>query len=171
MRALVAGDLRLEPQTADHADEMFVVLSDPAIYTYENAPPASVDALRERYRRLESRRSADGREHWLNWVIRLASGELAGYVQATVMADGRAFIAYELASAHWGQGIARRAVQPVIDELVSHYGVTGLAAVAKRSNARSIGLLRRLGFTEAAPGSRARETVEADEVVFERPIG
>ena len=44
MRALRTARLRLEPQRAAHADEMFQVLSDPAIYTYENAPPTSLQA-------------------------------------------------------------------------------------------------------------------------------
>src|SRR5438105_11650934 len=73
----------LEPQLPIHAEQMFEVLSDPAIYEYENEPPASVDWLRARFARLESRQSPDGCEKWLNWVIRLPSSELAGYVQAT----------------------------------------------------------------------------------------
>jgi RimJ/RimL family protein N-acetyltransferase len=143
---------------------MFVVLSDPAIYRHENQPPTSPEALRERYRRLESRCSADGREQWLNWVIRLPSGELAGYVQATVKPDGRTAIAYELASRHWGQGIARRAVQAMIDEVVAQHGATLLYAIAKSGNARSIGLLRRLGFTDAS--SWLHIPVDADEVLM-----
>lgn len=62
MRTIATARLALEPQVAAHADEMFVVLADPAIYEHENEPPASVEWLRERYRRLESRRSPDGRE-------------------------------------------------------------------------------------------------------------
>jgi hypothetical protein len=62
MRVLETGALTLEPQTAAHAEEMFRVLSDPAIYEYENDPPASLEWLRARFERLESRRSPDGRE-------------------------------------------------------------------------------------------------------------
>ena len=39
MNILHTPDLTLLPQTAAHAPAMFDVLSDPAIYTYENAPP------------------------------------------------------------------------------------------------------------------------------------
>ena len=74
MRTLETAALTLEPLTVRHADEMFAVLGDPAIYEYENEPPASLDALRRRYAALESRRSPDGSEGWLNWVIRLPSG-------------------------------------------------------------------------------------------------
>src|SRR5262245_56366218 len=90
MRVIEAAGVTLEPQVAAHADAMFAVLSDPAIYEHENAPPASADALRDRYRKLETRRSGDGRQEWLNWVVRLADGELTGYVQATVYPDEHA---------------------------------------------------------------------------------
>ena len=71
MRALNAGLCSLEPLVAAHAAQMFEVLSDPAIYEFENEPPRSPELLAQRYERLESRRSTDGAEQWLNWVIRL----------------------------------------------------------------------------------------------------
>ena len=168
MRALGAAGLTLEPQTAAHAAEMFVVLSDPAIYTYENAPPASVEWLRERFAKLETRRSGDGAEQWLNWVIRLPSSELIGYVQATVRTDSSAGIAYELASAYWGRSLARRAVTAMMGELGSRYGVTRFTAVAKRANFRSTRLLERLGFAAGSEELRARLGADPDEVVMWR---
>ena len=93
MRAVVTADLTLEPQTAAHAEQMFVVLGDPAIYEYGNQSPSSLEWLRERFPKLESRCS-----------------ELAGYVQATVQANGHASIACVLSSASWGRGLARRAM-------------------------------------------------------------
>jgi ribosomal-protein-alanine N-acetyltransferase len=168
MRMIETPGLALEPQVAAHADEMFAVLCDPAIYEHENAPPPSVEWLRERYRRLETRRSADGREEWLNWVIRLPSSELIGYVQATVHADGRAAIAYELASRYWGRGLARAAVEAMIDELVARHGVHTLTAVLKRTNARSLRLLERLGFAPAPPDLHALREIEAGEILMQR---
>jgi ribosomal-protein-alanine N-acetyltransferase len=152
MRTLHADALVLEPLEARHAAEMFSVLSDPAIYEFENGPPESVEALEHRYRCLESRASADGSEQWLNWVVRLPSGELAGYVQATVYADGTAWVAYELASRHWRRGIGRAAVTAMIAELAGRHGVQTCLAVFKTRNFRSRGLLEALGFS-AGPGA------------------
>ena len=165
MRPLATPRLTLEPQCAAHAEAMFAVLADPAIYTYENEPPASLEWLRRRFAALEARRSPDGREQWLNWVLRQHSGELIGYVQATVGAEGRAFIAYELASAHWGRGLAREAVEAMIDELAARYGVHMLVAVFKRANTRSRRLLERLGFMPAAAAA-----AEPDEDIMERAM-
>ena len=148
---------------------MFVVLSDPAIYEFENEPPASVEALASRYRRLEARKSPDGRQIWLNWVIRLASGRLAGYVQATVLQSGRAYVAYELASAHWRQGIGSSAVSAVLGELEANYGVTQFVAVLKSRNFRSLALLRRLGFVPATSEQTAQFGTEPDERAMVKP--
>jgi ribosomal-protein-alanine N-acetyltransferase len=166
LRPLLAPHCTLEPQVAAHAPEMFRVLSDPAIYEFENEPPASEAWLTERYRRLESRGSADGSEHWLNWVVRLPSGELAGYVQATVLPSGVSLIAYELASRHWRQGIGRSAVRAMLDELRTQYGVHTFVAVLKARNFRSEGLLRRLGFVPASAEQAAAHRDEADELVM-----
>ena len=168
MRVIETDHLRLEPQTAAHADEMYVVLGDPAIYTYENEPPPSLAWLRSRYATLETRLSADGRERWLNWVIRLPAGELVGYVQATVFADARAAIAYEVSSAYWGRGLARRAVEAMMGELAGHYDVRSLFAVHKRENLGSAHLLGRLGFSLASPEQHVAHGVEPDEVLMYR---
>jgi [ribosomal protein S5]-alanine N-acetyltransferase len=171
MHTIEATRVTLEPQTAEHAEEMFVVLSDPAIYTYENEPPPSVQWLRTRFEKLESRRSGDGTELWLNWVVRLRSAGLIGYVQATVFPDNRALVAYEFASAHWGRGLAREAAEALIRELVEHYHVTYLTAIAKSANLRSLRLLERLGFVPAAPDLPTDHELEPGEVLACRSVG
>lgn len=165
MRVIETGSFVLEPQVAGHAEEMFVVLSDPAIYEYENEPPGSVEELRERFARLESRLSPDGQQQWLNWVIRMPSGELIGYVQATVFPDGRAALAYMLHSAYWGRGLASEVVRAMIGELAEQHGAQRLIAVLKLRNQRSLRLLERLGFAPVA-----HEPQEHDEIVMEREV-
>ncbi|MDP1690951.1 MAG: GNAT family N-acetyltransferase [Burkholderiaceae bacterium] len=170
MRTLETARLRLEPQLAAHADAMFAVLSDPAIYTYENQPPLSLPWLRERFVKLQTRRSGDGSEQWLNWVLRQRSGDLIGYVQATVQPDGQAFVAYELASAHWGRGLGGEAVAAMIDELIVQYKVHTSLAVFKRANLRSRRLLERLGFATATAVDVQRSSLEADEDLMLRRV-
>ena len=166
MRTIATDGLRLEPQVVAHAEEMFVVLGDPAIYQYENSPPESLAWLRNRFARLESRQSADGSQTWLNWVIRLPSGELIGYVQADVYADGRAAIAYILNSAYWGRGLARRAVQAMMVELTNHYAAKRFSAVLKRENFRSSRFLERLDFALATAEQAVRFGCETDELAY-----
>lgn len=148
---------------------MFAVLGDPAIYEYENAPPASLEWLRERFTKLESRRSRDGSEQWLNWVLRQHGGGLIGYVQATLRADASALVAYELSSAYWGRGLGREAVAAMIDELHSQYGVHMLLAIFKRANARSRRLLEALDF-KAAGADMPGASLDADEELMQRRL-
>ncbi|MBK9522465.1 MAG: GNAT family N-acetyltransferase [Rhodocyclaceae bacterium] len=166
MRVVATGDLSLEPQLAAHAADMFEVLSDSAIYEYENEPPSSPAWLTDRYTRLESRQSADASQQWLNWVIRLPDGTLAGYVQATIYSDARAAIAYVLGSRYWGQGLARCAVRAMIRELAAHHGVRSFSAVLKRNNYRSTGLLERLGFAPATAARCIELDTETDELAY-----
>jgi len=169
MKAIKTPSLLLEPQVIAHAHEMFIVLSDPRIYEFENTPPHSEESLRRRYAKLESRQSPDGCEDWLNWVIRLRSGELAGYVQATVRRGGVALVAYELGSWHWRQGIGSAAVGAMLAELRSSYAVSAFVAVLKACNYRSLGLLRKLGFRPASTEEAAQFAVEPDEAIMIKP--
>ncbi len=166
MRPITTPVLTLEPQLASHAPEMFVVLSDWAIYEFENEPPQSPEGLQLRFAQLETRLSPSGREQWLNWVIRLPTGPLAGYVQATVLADHSATIAYELNSAHWGRGLARTAVQAMLDELATRYAVRRFSALLKQANLRSMRLLQRLGFVMASAEQHLQRGVERDEFLM-----
>jgi [ribosomal protein S5]-alanine N-acetyltransferase len=168
MAKIESDRLVLEPQVAAHAEAMFDVLRDPAIYQYENEPPSSVEWLRDRFTRLEARHSSSGQEHWLNWVIRLPAGELIGYVQATVYADGRAAIAYVLHSEYWGRGLASEAVRAMVGELKARYDVRRLSAVLKRDNRRSLSLLERLGFQRASAHLSATLEIEPDELLMIR---
>lgn len=169
MRTLHAACGTLEPQLETHAAEMFEVLGDPAIYEFEGEPPASVEALAADFRRKASRRSPNGRELWLNWVLRRPDGALAGYVQASILPSGATYIGYEFASAHWRQGIGSAAVQAMLDELAQAYPVRTFVAVLKTVNHRSMGLLRKLGFTPATDEQARAYHVEADESVLLMP--
>lgn len=143
---------------------MFTLLQDPALYRYENEAPSSIEWLEARFRRLESRASADGREWWLNWVVRHGASNLIGFVQATVREDHHASIAYVFGSAYWGRGFACEAVTAMLDELLLRFGVTRFSAVLKRDNTRSVRLLERLGFVLDADGG----DILTDEIRMQR---
>jgi RimJ/RimL family protein N-acetyltransferase len=158
---LAAPPYVLELQLAAHAQEMFTALSDPAIYECENAPPIDEEWLGKRFERLESRGSSDGTQQWLNWVIRPPGGNLAGYVQATVFQDCSAYVAYELNSQYWRQGISSTAVQAVLQELRDRCGVATFIAVLKARNYRSEALWRKLGFVPASDEQVAQHRDDA----------
>jgi [ribosomal protein S5]-alanine N-acetyltransferase len=177
-QALHTALLRMEPMQAHHAQAMFEVFSDPAIYRYlDERAPSDVDAVRQRLQRMEARRSPDGAEQWLNWAVMLldakhgapqAIGRFIGHVQATVLADHRAWVAYVFHSAFWGQGHAAAAVSVLLPHLRQAYGVRQFLACVEHDHARSIHLLERFGFV-AAPHDPAAASLSASERLYTLP--
>jgi RimJ/RimL family protein N-acetyltransferase len=146
---LETEQLRLEPIRADHADGMFDGLREPSLYAYQtDEPPRDVASLRERYARLATARSPDGRFHWLNWIlVRRDGGGTAGYVQATVLDDrSSAEIGYLVLVAHQRRNFAAEAVGAMVRHLF-RAGVGEVHAVVDVRNRASVALIERLGFT------------------------
>ena len=176
MQALHTPRLRLEPLVAAHADALYPLLADQRMAEFlDHGPPASLQALRERYGRRESRRSGDGREHWLNWALVRRDDAAAaeargaiGVVQATVLDDGRAWVAYEVGCAWWGRGIATEATQAMLDHLALGYAVTQCMATVDQRNARSWRLLERLGFARADAAQAADMEVQPGDRFYLR---
>lgn len=148
---------------------MFDVLSDEAIYRYlDEAAPASVEHVRSVYAKREVRRSPDGSEGWLNWVVRAHGRQLVGLVQATVFAPGSAWIAYVFSSKHWGRGYAHEAAESMLAHLAQAHGVHRFLATVEAENERSIRLLDRLGFLRASGHEMAGHELSATELLFVR---
>lgn len=171
MRHLQTPRLRLEPQTSGHADRMFAVLCDPALYEFENQPPVSLERLRNRFEQLETRTSPDESERWLNWVVVLPDHGPIGFVQATIVSDNQSYIAYILGSNHWGKGYGSEAVLSMLDELTATYGVQRFVATYKKTNHRSHRLLERIGFHPGSAEDHAALDVESDESLMMKVIG
>ena len=171
MQTIVAPELTLEPLLAGHAEAMFELLGDQAIYRYlDYSPPASIEYLRGVYARLEARSSPDGSEAWLNWVIRPRGQWLVGYVQATVASNRSAHVAYVLASQYWGRGYALRAMQAMLDHLASAYDVDRCVATVEVENQRSICLLERLGFHLVCANDLQGQHLSETERMFVRSL-
>jgi RimJ/RimL family protein N-acetyltransferase len=142
--------LVLEPLTVAHAPAMFDVLSDPLIYRYlDFPPPPTLEHLQRVYAQLETRRSPDGSQEWLNWIV--VRDAPIGLVQATISGDGTE-VAYILGSAHWGHGYAFEAMTAMLAHLDGHE----FFANVDEQNERSIRLLEHLGFRPAGAGRFVR---------------
>ena len=159
--------LELQPLTVAHADAMYRVLADPALYRHlDYQPPPNVEHTRAVYARLEAGASPDGTQRWLNWIVVPHGGAPIGFVQATVPADGSAWIAYLLATAAQGRGYATEGVAAMTAHLASHYRVDRLLAMVEADNARSIALLGRIGLHAATAAELAGRTLSATERLY-----
>ena len=120
--------VRLEPLRASDADELFPLLDDPQLHTYTGGRPATRDELVSRFRRLESRRSPDSSEEWLNWVVRAGeAGAAVGTVQATITGD-RALIAWVIATPWQGRGFATESASALVSWLSADPSIASVSA-------------------------------------------
>jgi RimJ/RimL family protein N-acetyltransferase len=103
-----------------------------------------------RLRRQVGGASLDGRQGWLNWVLRLVAADRAavGTVQAT-LTGARAELAWVVATAHQGRGYASEAAVAVRDWLRTQ-GIEEFTAHIHPSHAASAGVARRLGLVPTA---------------------
>lgn len=180
-----SAPVSLELLRADHADALYELLKDPRLYEFlDNGPPDSAADLRLWVPRDASRRSPDGREFWLTWVVRDAAGQVAGYVQATVPVAGPVSddpaaapaalgaadtnVAYVFAPSHWGRGLAAAATREMMRIAARDFGAASFKVSADRRNARSIALARRLGFVEATAEQFALRAVHPNDVLLLR---
>lgn len=140
--------LLLEPLLASHAARLYEHLLDGRLYTFiPQDPPASLEILEERYRKLSTRRSPDGREAWLNWAMRVRDGDgYAGLLEASVEGDRTAYIAYTAFVSYQRQGFATEACERLLRHLFGDYGVAVAVAEIDTRNAASIALVEALGF-------------------------
>ena len=111
-----------------------------------------LDALRARLRAWETRRSPDGSEVWLNWLV--LDDAPAGWVQATIRSDV-ALVAYAVRPARRGEGVATEAVTALVAWLHGEHAV--VEANIADENLASQAVARRCGFvrTERMRGGEA----------------
>ncbi|MEV5979363.1 GNAT family N-acetyltransferase [Streptomyces sp. NPDC052114] len=154
--------LDLLPLRVEHADEMALVLGDPALHTFIGGAPDDVEALRARYRRMLAG-SPDPAVSWCNWVLRLRGrdgrGPLVGTVQATVARGGPAEIAWVVGTPWQGRGLASEAARGLVDWL-TRQGVRTFVAHVHPDHGASAAVAR-------AAGLAATDVVQDGEIRWE----
>jgi len=144
--------LLLEPLQISHALALYEPLQSVALYEYIPVnPPASLEALANRYQRLSSRRSPDEQEVWLNWAMReRRENRYVGTLEATVYPDATASLAYLLFPVFWRQGYAKEGCGRILDLLLKDYQIHTVSAEIDTRNTASITLIESLGFRRVA---------------------
>ncbi len=127
-RALIAGELRLDPLEPPDAHELAPLLDDPGLHEFIGGEPLTEPALEARYRRLVRGAPPGSGVGWHNWTIRrLADGQAVGTAQATA-ADGHALLAWVVASKWQGRGYGSEAARAMVS-WAEQEGLTATANV------------------------------------------
>ncbi len=136
---LPTARLTLRPRIPDDAVALFPTMADAAVMRWwSRAPFGSVEALRGYFAgEYPDRRS---------WAVTRHDDDRAiGFVSANRRRAGVCEIGYLFGRETWGTGVAHEAVSAVIAHLFET-GERRVFADTDPDNARSIGLLERLGF-------------------------
>ena len=137
--------IRLDPLRVADAAEMVDVLGSPELYAYIGGRPPTLGELTEQYRRQVVGRSVDGREEWLNWIVRV-DGTAVGYVQATVHEGVRAVVAWVVGIPWQGRGYGTAAATELVS-LLRGRGVRRIEAYIVPGHTGSERVAQRIGLT------------------------
>ncbi len=158
---MVTARLALHPLRVDDAEEMVIVLGDPALYEFTGGQPATLGELRARFAAL-TRGSGSSSELWLNWVVRRRADATAiGTVQATVVtSDGSStgFVAWIVGTPWQRRGYAGEAAAALVGWLAEQ-GVESIVAHIRADHDSSAGVA-------AHAGLRRTDEVVDDELVW-----
>ncbi|MFD3344189.1 GNAT family N-acetyltransferase [Streptomyces anthocyanicus] len=142
--------LRLEPLTVAHAREAVDFLDDVRLHRWIGGSPPTREELRRRYRRQAVGHSPDGRQGWLNWMLRRhTDGQLVGTVQATLHRTGpdrvEAELAWVVGHDFQGEGYGKEAAA-VLAQWLRERGVARFVAHVHPDHRASAGIARSLGM-------------------------
>jgi RimJ/RimL family protein N-acetyltransferase len=141
--------VRLAPLLPADAEALFPVLDDERLHAFTGGRPDTFEELRARLRAWSSERSPDGRQAWLNWLVRATDdSRILGTTQATVerTPDGLvATLAWTTASAEQGRGVASEAARAMFRWLIEA-GVGSIEAHIHPEHVASASVARRVGL-------------------------
>lgn len=142
--------VQLEPLTVAHAREAVTFLDDRRLHRWTGGSPPTEEELERRYRRQAVGHSPDGRQGWLNWVLRRhTDGRLVGTVQATLHQPGpdrvEAELAWVVGHDFQGEGYGTEGAATMALWLCER-GVARLLAHVHPEHRASAGIARSLGM-------------------------
>ena len=144
---IATSRLDLIPLIAADADDLYPILRDPSLQRFTGEiPPADVEAVRSGFARWEARRSPEGTELWLNWVLRRrVDARAVGLVQATV-GNARTAIAWTVGAEFQRQGYATEAGSALIAWLRESLRATRIVGSIHPDNVASRTVAQRIGL-------------------------
>ena len=146
MTRILTPRLTLRRARPEDAQPLFEVFSDARAMRYWSTPPhCGIEQTRQFVQSMVEASDDDSDD----FVIEL-DARVIGKVGYWRLPE----LGYILHPDLWGQGLAREAMQGVIERMFQVRGVPALTADVDPRNRRSLGLLARLGFLETHRASR-----------------
>ena len=137
--------LVLEPLRLEHEAELAPLLADRGLHAFTGGEPDSPAELHARIARQVRGRSPDGRDVWMNWVLR-DGADAVGTVQATLRPDRVAEVAWVVFTPFQGRGYAREAAVVLVEWLLASGAADAVVAHIHPDHAASAAVARAAGL-------------------------
>ena len=172
---IVSQRLRLEITREAHADIVFEHLSEERLWQhFPELRPKSVTELRKLYRMWQTANEEPGRaEHIENWIGFLRDTTTpVGSMQAQILPDQTALLAYIMYSGYQKHGYASEAAEAMLTHLHAEHEVNRVRLVIDTHNIPAIEFAKSLGFKliEERRGVDRQYGLFGDESIYERTI-
>lgn len=141
--------LVLRAFTMDDVDDFFRIYADPQVMRYFGSAPLTTRA--EAQQRVERTITAFRERAGIRWAItRRGAPQMIGSCGfwRLVTEHHRAEVGYDLASAHWGQGIMPEALAAILAWGFTRLGLHSVEAQIAPANHGSRRVLEKLGFVQ-----------------------
>ncbi len=148
MRIIRTARLRLVPVTSGNAGQLWKVLQQPDLRTYQDLPNFGLRAFGEMVA-ARPRRLVSGVKGRFEWLVRLTGSRRAlGWVSLRIAErePDAGEIGYSILREHRGQGVATEAVRALLAEAFEVAKLSRVQAFCVPDNLASRRLLDRLGF-------------------------
>ena len=172
-KTMQSQNLYFEPLTEAHADNLFAVLTTPAVLAFINPKPPTFQEFKSEYA-IRARGPVNSilpTEQWFNMAILLKdrSATAIGRLEATSY-NGWGEVAYMLGEIWWGKGLAFEAMQWWHKYLDLAIPKTEWWATVHPENQRSIRLLTRLGYKEVLGKQSILQSEDVGDRCFVRSL-
>jgi RimJ/RimL family protein N-acetyltransferase len=146
---LTGPRLALEPLRLEHERELAPLLADPALHVFTGGEPDTPAERRARIARQVRGRSPDGRDVWMNWVLRDGT-DAVGTLQATLRPDRVAEVAWVVFTPFQGRRYAREAAVVLVEWLLVSGTADAVVAHIHADHAASAAVARAAGLAPTA---------------------
>lgn len=148
---ITARRVTLTPLRTADVEELFPLLDDDRLHGFTGGSPDTLEQLMARLEGWGTERSPDGREAWLNWIVRTTGDDRAiGTTQATVIGgpgDRSAVVGWTTGVSEQGRGYASEAAGAMVGWLQAR-GVGRIDAHIHPDHAASGGVARNAGLSQ-----------------------
>jgi len=143
---IATSRLRIREFTAEDEQDLAALYADRRVTRHLLHGPRDADGVHRHLAGVLRRQRSARRNTWELGVVDAGSGRLVGACDLVLHSTAEAEIGYLVARACWGQGFGTEIAAALLQSAFTHLGVGQVVATVAIGNARSVGVLDKVGL-------------------------